>query len=1006
MRPSTVYREAVESLGGLRINASSNATPNLQSSPSRSPSKKGTRLGKSESLPVLPSYFDGKKASFVAITPTSPVAARTSAPRDVHLPPLTLSLKAVRGNRAEPSWLDEEHYEEEEEAVLSDDEHAAALNNFNNRHASRSTHARGLLSALEKTQQRRFSNALGISYDDAIGEVFRNRFWMKEMYDPFNPIPAGKKKRRRRHWKLEESTIWQFRKLKGNSHDYYENDESLRTIFDTDWRLACAGVARMVDRGTKWIDADDNGIHDSIDAAGDVLWKHYRMVLGTFDYYAVLYETVKDADGEFSVHDISFNAFVEFARDCNLIGEVGEGCSTGAVDVVWTTANALPHDALVQKLDRWNHRRLMCRHEFLQALLRLASEIYLKPHIATDLACAVDMLCDKLMSMLPPEALQDSNVFRKKRCYIESTDMTLRRNKTTLKAIFDVYSRANRNTSDELQDSKLMSCGEWMMLLQHAGLLESGQVSFFGAKIIFKWSMIRACEDHSAKSERKMRHLTFSDFCEAIVRVACIMALPNDEEIEEAHAQDAGEFLNALQSAGDGTLETFVAARKTGWRSAPKQHVSRCVHHLITLLNRTVREDLAQDNEEVGEKMMMQVEENEVIRFEERRRTGNTLHHVQSKAGLLDGVRASASIVRARQLEALRRVEIFSELTDMQFNTLCDAMSQTPFDEDEYVFEQGEEGDSFYIITEGEAAVVRTEPGSKEEKELCILKAGAFFGERALIKNQVRYAGIRAETKQLHTVFITRNDFERALGSSLEKLVPDQYHLDAGELLEQLTKVTLFSALTKEQIKLVANRCTEVKFAEKDDVVRQGDPGDAFYVITRGTADVLRWPEPELKDEGEVKAEGEGEVVDELSPPVQPELLTQLGQWQAFGERALIKNETRYASVRVTSSELHAMSISRDVFEAALGVRLADVMPPPPTGAGAASPAKASLAKSALAPKLSKKVSMPMPPKRERKQSFFAGESSYKKGSEPVGMAGAVRAVSALSGSTSRLSVS
>ena len=49
-------------------------------------------------------------------------------------------------------------------------------------------------------------------------------------------------------------------------------------------------------------------------------------------------------------------------------------------------------------------------------------------------------------------------------------------------------------------------------------------------------------------------------------------------------------------------------------------------------------------------------------------------------------------------------------------------------------------------------------------------------------------------------------------------------------------------------------------------------------------------------------------------------LLAQLVAWQSFGERALLKNDTRFASVRVTSAELQAMCISRAVAEAALSV--------------------------------------------------------------------------------------
>ena len=58
---------------------------------------------------------------------------------------------------------------------------------------------------------------------------------------------------------------------------------------------------------------------------------------------------------------------------------------------------------------------------------------------------------------------------------------------TNLRSIFDVYARSNRNTADELQDSMAMSIGEWLAMLEHVGLFEMGQVSYFGAKMIFKW---------------------------------------------------------------------------------------------------------------------------------------------------------------------------------------------------------------------------------------------------------------------------------------------------------------------------------------------------------------------------------------------------------------------------------------------------------------------------------------------------------------------------------------
>ena len=378
------------------------------------------------------------------------------------------------------------------------------------------------------------------------------------------------------------------------------------------------------------------------------------------------------------------------------------------------------------------------------------------------------------------------------------------------------------------------------------------------------------------------------------------------------------------------TAHITQSTRKVGWRAQPRQHISRCVHHLVSLLVRTVKHDVSGGSTDAPRASRAPVDEGEVGQFEVRRRRGRCLSYVQSKASLLDGIRAAASIVRGRLLGALRKVEIFNDLADEQLDVLCSAMSHAPFDEGQYVFEQGEEGNDFYIITEGVAAVLRTEEDSHEERELGILGEGAFFGERALIKSQVRYAGIRAESAKLHTVFITREQLEAALGAPLESFVPDQYRLDEAELLQRLASVPLFAPLSPAQIKLVADRCTEVVLKKGTAIVRQGEVGDTFFILTRGTADVLHVPPP--NDGGGAGSEhgfagtATGARGGEGAAPAEPRLLASLGAWQAFGERALLKKEPRYANVCVTSDEISLMSISRNVFEAALGLKLDEVL--------------------------------------------------------------------------------
>ena len=214
------------------------------------------------------------------------------------------------------------------------------------------------------------------------------------------------------------------------------------------------------------------------------------------------------------------------------------------------------------------------------------------------MAMALERLCAQIEKSLPPEALQDSNAFRKMVCYNELCDLALSRHKQSLQAIYGVYSKKNQEAGDVLQDSKQMSIGEWLSFVEHVDLFESGHLSHFGTKIIFQWSMIRAHAGHTVKSERKMRHLSFVDFCEAIVRVACIMALPTDVELEAAGAFDAGEFLHALQD--EGGLEEFVNDHKVGWQSPPRQHVSRCVTHFMSLIIRTIKQDVHIKKAEMG----------------------------------------------------------------------------------------------------------------------------------------------------------------------------------------------------------------------------------------------------------------------------------------------------------------------------------------------------------------------------------------------------------------------
>jgi NADH dehydrogenase len=97
------------------------------------------------------------------------------------------------------------------------------------------------------------------------------------------------------------------------------------------------------------------------------------------------------------------------------------------------------------------------------------------------------------------------------------------------------------------------------------------------------------------------------------------------------------------------------------------------------------------------------------------------------------------------------------------------------FEPGEVVFNQGDLGDSVYVIESGECEVLRDE--NREVKLLATLRAGDYFGEMAVLFDKTRNATIKAKTA-LNVLLISKADFDR-----LRRSVPA-----FGEVFRELAK--------------------------------------------------------------------------------------------------------------------------------------------------------------------------------------------------------------------------
>lgn len=89
----------------------------------------------------------------------------------------------------------------------------------------------------------------------------------------------------------------------------------------------------------------------------------------------------------------------------------------------------------------------------------------------------------------------------------------------------------------------------------------------------------------------------------------------------------------------------------------------------------------------------------------------------------------------------------------------------------------------------------------------------------------------------------------------------------------------------------------QVNFKQGEFVFREGDEGIEFFIIEKGEVECLK----------------------DVEGPEQFKVIRKLGVGDHFGELALINNEKRSLSIRITSESASLLTLDRDAFTRILG---------------------------------------------------------------------------------------
>jgi len=152
----------------------------------------------------------------------------------------------------------------------------------------------------------------------------------------------------------------------------------------------------------------------------------------------------------------------------------------------------------------------------------------------------------------------------------------------------------------------------------------------------------------------------------------------------------------------------------------------------------------------------------------------------------------------------LRKVPLLAQLSTSELQLLNQTLETMQFRSGQVIFKQGDGGDKFYIVKEGNIAGFKEKLGKMEWFKF---DSGDYFGERALLKDEPRSATIICETDAT-LLMLSREDFCTILGP-LEKIMLRQSETPWDKVKRAILKEeTIYPSLEyfKENTKGVLGR--------------------------------------------------------------------------------------------------------------------------------------------------------------------------------------------------------
>ena len=338
-------------------------------------------------------------------------------------------------------------------------------------------------------------------------------------------------------WDINAS-VFAPRRRESDGKDYYNNVKVQNKQFESDWKRVTSKerFVGFVEREAKKAAAKDGKPAPEPESAmkelKDCLKKNFRTLARCFIYYSLL--------GTGDVFSMQLNEYSDFIDSCNIPDPESEGCKRSHCDTLFITAN------YEDKADNKNDNNALMRFEFLEVIVRLAVMKFGGGQAETwDISDNITRLINNLiLPSMPPMAVQDEDEYRRKRLYCEDMDLLYEKKLELIKAVYSRYRLPPREGGVR---AKMINLDDWMALFEDIHLIDE-YFTMRDLKCCFCFARMTAVDEYNI---RKNEQLTLVDFLDALGRVAELVNLPIQREIEWLGHANVLKYHEAVRIGGE-----------------------------------------------------------------------------------------------------------------------------------------------------------------------------------------------------------------------------------------------------------------------------------------------------------------------------------------------------------------------------------------------------------------------------------------------------------------------